>query len=307
MRSIVMLVARRWAVIILVLCFGSASVAQTPVTLAGGTPCLQKLQEQRVKDLVKPKKKKGGGIFGAIGGAAIGFGVSQIACRGRTGDDRLKCVAALTAGGGVLGNVLGRKLDASAQKKVVEASYASAFSGQPSSLKLDTGCAMVETTVPVQFESRDVQVAWENGIARPAGILRAVGEPQRLATASTIEASAAKSRRPLRKLPANSNAFVMGSVDQGRWLLIGRGSEDAGYTASGYAPAAGWSRQPDLAVPPAQAAPATTIALKAELPCWTSKVTIRSEGDKAQQDTVDTRLCRSPDGTTEAAQTPPAA
>lgn len=296
----------RWAAVTSALCLSGATVAQTPAMLASGTPCLQKLGEQREKDAAKPKRKKEGGIFGAIAGAAGGFAMGQLVCRGKAGDDRLRCIAATTVGGGVLGNVLGRKLDAKAQKKVVEASYASAFSGQPTSLSLDTGCAMVETTVPVQFEARDVELAMEEGVAQPAGILRAMGEPQRVATNAPIEARAVKSRKPLRQLPANSNAFVMGSVDQGKWLLIGSGSEDAGYVASGYAPAAGWSRQPNLAVPATQVTTGKNVAVKAELPCWTSKVTIRSEGAKAQQDTVDTRLCRGPDGVTEAVQTPAA-
>ncbi len=301
MRHFILRIARRWLGFACALTLAGATTAQAPVSSAAATPCLQGLQAQQAKESApgyKPKAKKRGWLT-AIG-AAGGVGIGALVCRGKNGADKVKCMTAAGIGGGALGNILGKKLDAAEQKKVAEASYASAFSGQPAILSFDHGCAVVQASSPLQFEPRDIELSIESDVAVPSGVLRAVGEPQTVASATPVQATAATSRKPRRQLAANSSAFVMGSVAGGKWLLIGSGNPDQGYVGSGYAPAAGWVRQPGIAVPPDAAPPARTVQVKAELPCWTSKVTIRSEGKDAQQDTVDARLCRGPDGVTEA-------
>jgi hypothetical protein len=143
----------------------------------------------------------------------------------------------------------------------------------------------------------DIELALAEGVAPPPA-LRAIGSPQTTATPVRLQVAPKPAKTPVRTLPADQPNLVMGSVDDGKWLLIGQGSEDSGFAAAGYADAKGWTQKADLVVP-AAAMPANvqTASVKAELPCSTVKVTIRTEGKNAQQDSSDTRLCKMPDGT----------
>ena len=207
------------------------------------------------------------------------------------------CMAKMALVGGTAGTLIGKSLDEKAKRKVAEATYTAAFTGEPSSLTFDKSCVYVEQVVPVQYVARDIELALAEGVTPPPA-LRAIGSPQTTAMPVRLQANPKAAKTPLRTLPANQPNLVMGSVDDGKWLLIGQGGEDTGYAAAGYADAKGWTQKADLTVPPAtMPANVQTASIKAELPCSTVKVTIRTEGKGAQQDSSDTRLCKMPDGT----------
>lgn len=277
---------------------GQSCVVAQEAAGAPMTPCLQELQAERANPTPKKKKSNAGAIFGAIlGGAAGALLGSQLCGRDSNGKRDLSCIAKMSVVGGTAGTLLGKSLDDKAKRKVAEASYTAAFTGQPSSLTFDKSCVFVEQVVPVQYEARDIELALAEGVTPPPA-LRAIGSPQTTAVPVRLQATPKPAKTPLRTLPANQPNLVMGSVDNGKWLLIGQGGEDTGFAAAGYADAKGWTQKTDLVVPPA-AMPENvqTASIRAELPCSTVKVTIRTEGKGAQQDSSDTRLCKMPDGT----------
>jgi len=274
--------------------------APTTTTAAAATPCLQALQAERANPTPKKKKSNFGKIFGSIAGGVLGAVVgSQVCERDSNGRRDAGCIAKLSIIGGSAGALIGKTLDDKAKQKVAEATYTAAFTGEPASLAFDKSCVFVEQVVPVQCEARDVELAIAGGVAPPSTVLRTIGSPQAAALPAKLQAAPRPARTPVRTLPAHQPNLVMGSVDNGKWLLIGQGSEDTGFAAAGYAEAKGWNGRPDLVVTPASLpAGAETASIKAELPCSTVKVTIRTEGKGGQQDSSDQRLCKMPDGTT---------
>lgn len=267
-------------------------------TAEGETPCLQALRAEQAK--APPKKKKSNaGKFGiGILGGTVGAIAGKFLCpEGNTG-----CIVATAAAGGTLGAALGKKLDEKSEKKLTEASYAAALSGQPAAVSLTNGCAVADTVTPVQLENRDVVLAFAGGVARPTETLTTIAKWQAPGGTVAMSATPAPAKKGGATLPAGKPAFVMGSVEDGRYLLVGREDAENGKAAAGYVPARGWTAREAPENPATQTAAAgqvETVTLKAAVPCWVTRTTLRSEGQKAQQDTTDIRYCRLPDGNTE--------
>lgn len=284
---------------VLVMAMATPAAAQA-VDPALATPCLQKLQEEQIKNPPKPKKANAGRILGTIFGAGLGYVAGSVVCqRGDT-----SCRVGMAAAGGAGGFLLGKSIDKKQERKFAETSYAAALTGKPAGLTFEKSCALVEPLSPTKLERRQVQFAMASDIAPPA-TLRTIAE---------FNAPAAKSPIPMaaRPAPAGNAAvarlqpgkpmFVMGAVDNGRYLLIADGSFDVGYTARGYVPAAGWTRvaspenqQPVLGQPRAGA---QDVTMEADVPCWTQRQVFREEsGKRAKQESRDIKICRYPDGT----------
>ncbi|MCG2839833.1 hypothetical protein L6Q21_02400 [Sandaracinobacter sp. RS1-74] len=267
-------------------------------TAEAETPCLQALRAEQAK--APPKKKKsntGKAVLGLLGGGA-GTLIGKAVCgKGNTG-----CIVAAAAAGGSLGVALGKKLDEKSEKKLTEASYAAALSGQPAAVSLTNGCAIADTVTPVELEDREVVLAFAGGVARPTETLTTIAKWQAPGGTVAMSATPAPAKKGGATLPAGKPAFVMGSVADGRYLLVGREDAENGKAAAGYVPAKGWTAMEEPENPAAQTAAAgqvNTVTLKAAVPCWVTRTTLRSEGQKAQQDTTDIRYCRLPDGNTE--------
>ncbi len=277
------------------------ATAQVPAAAptVAESPCLQALKAEIANPTPKKKKNNVGKILGAVFGGALGAVVgSQICGRDGNGNRDIGCIAKYSLIGGTAGTLLGKSLDDKAKKKIAEASYTAAFSGQPSSLNFDNKCAFVEQSVPVQYEQRDIELAVAEGVTVPTA-LRSIGALQVAALPVKLQTAPKLAKKPVQTLPANQPNLVMGSVDGGKWLLIGQGSADTGFAATGYADAKGWTPKADL-VPAAATIPGKVqnASVRAELPCSTVKLTVRVEGKGAQQESSDARYCKLPDGTT---------
>lgn len=273
--------------------------AQAPDATAE-TPCLQQLKAEQVRNPPKPKKQNLGKILVGVGGAVGGGLLSDLLCN----KDDARCRVGVVAAGAGLGVYLGAKLDKQQERKLAETAYAAALTGKPAGVTFAKSCALIEPLSPATFERRQVQIAVAPGVAPPADGLRTVAEY----SASTAKAAvplvpqpAGKSNGASPKAPPGSPMFVMGSVSDGRILLVGDGSQDLGYVARGYAPAAGWQRvsvpaapQPVLGPLPANA---QQITLMADVPCRTMRQVFRQEdGKKAKQQSADVKYCTFPDG-----------
>lgn len=284
----------------------SGSAAQNPssaeVTASAETsPCLQKLQEKKIADEAKPKKKKNAGLFGAIGGAILGGVIGSQLCKNERGGASAGCIAKYGAIGGAAGFALGKLIEKSDERKVAEASYKAALTQRPVSIALKNGCALAEPKGEPVYEPREVQLAMLETVSPPAGTLRAIGGFRQPAAAMPLNPSTAAARKPLSSLQPKTPAFVMGSADNGNWLLVARQDPEQGYVASGWARAAGWTE----ATPPAEEQTISgqtykSASVKVEVPCSESTVTIRNEATN-KQESPSVKSCIMPDGVPEIA------
>ena len=286
-------------------CIAAALTAASPAAgqAAGAppTPCLQALQTQDAKDQAKPRKSGGLGKWLA-GAAGVGLGVlvgSGVCGKDSQGRRDLGCMAGLAAGGGLLGFQLGKQLDENDRKKVQEATYAAAFTGRPQALSLSKGCMVVQPAEQVDYETRDVQLGFAQAVAAPTGTVRAIGAPMAPLKPLRMTLAPTAPGRGAAPIPANQPRFALGTVGDGKWLLVASGSRDQGFVATGYAPAADWRQAPPEAELGASAMPAAvkTLTLKAEVPCRVHRSVLRTEdGRKARQEVAESRLCTLPDG-----------
>lgn len=275
--------------------------APTSVAMATTSPCLQKLQEKKLVDEAKPKKKKKAGLFGAGGGAILGVVLGTQLCKGKTGGDHTACIAKFGAIGGAAGFALGKLIEKSEERKVAEASYKAALTQRPVSIALKNGCAIAEPKGTPTYEPREVQLSLLEAVTPPSTTMRAIGGFQQPAAAVGLNPTTAVARKSLSTLQPRNPAFVMGSVDNGKWLLVARQDPDQGYVASGWARGTGWTEAASPAEEPTISGSAYKSAqVKVEVPCSESTVTIRNEATN-KQESPSVKSCIMPDGVPEIA------
>jgi hypothetical protein len=284
----------------------SAAAVNAQAGETADSPCLKELNEHKAEAQSKPKKKKkednwfkknAEAVLGTVG-AAGGVVVGDRLCKDSSTQKRSQCRALGGLGGALIGSKLGKMMSEAEKEKYQEATYKVALTGRPQSLTLEKGCLVVEPASEETFEDRQVELAFASNVAAPPK-LRAVAIPYVRPAASNLSAEmAAKKGSP--KVAANQPAFVMGSTDSGKWLLLGREDADQGFVAAGYVDAKGWVAVPDSTPAPPDNATGQPklVTIGVEVPCRQISSSIRVEASN-KQETFPARICRLPNGISE--------
>jgi hypothetical protein len=233
------------------------------------TPCLQALKEQQASPAASPKKKTSSGtkIFGRGGifedvTRAAGIDVRTAVC----GSNQL-CRNQGAKLINELAPAIQKMIDEDSKKRIANASYTAALTGQPASLALDGGCAVVEPLGAVDIEEREVVISFLGGVAPPTETLKTIAEWQAPAASTPVAATSTPAKRARATLAAGKPVFVMGSVKNGSQFLVADMNGDEMQIGVGYAAAKGWQRLPDqsraieLATPNDQIAEVASVTL----------------------------------------------
>jgi len=278
---------------------GTSAVGQNTAS----APCLQELEKQKAGMKSAEKKPEAPGWFsqnaekvlggiGAVGGAWIG----KALCKD---SDRSTCMTLGALGGGLLGSTLGKELSESDKKRYHEATYKVALTGRPQSLALDSGCMVVEPVSTELWEKRQVELALAPGVSAPEQ-LRSIGVSH--VRMSSVEVTAGPRAEGVGTLAANVPSFVMGSIDSGKYLLLGREDVQQGFIGAGYVDANGWVASPDSSPQPATLKTSDgqpkLVMLGVEVPCRQISSSIRDEKSN-KVETFPGKTCRLPNGISE--------